>query len=122
MIKRELAIVTGKRKSEIELSCGDLVWIIAPNFAKAHDQYCFFKNTIFADFVELEHIDGTNMLVPLNMIGGLEVVARKDTRQYEILVDLFLQNNNLNKRIEQIEKNFAQLLCKQKNKGKYPIF
>jgi|SRR3989344_7095555 len=116
MIKREFAVLTGERRGEVELSGGDLIWVVAPKFPDIHDHFCFLKNIVQEEdvvFVELENIDGANVKVRLNMVGGLEVVARKDTRQYEVLVDALLKNYHLNNRLERIKKNFAQLLCEE---------
>lgn len=111
--ERKFVILSGKRRDE-EISGGDLVWVIAPHTKDIHDRFYFFKNIISQgniDVVELEYIDGMDVGVPMKTISGLEIIAHKGTRQYEVLVAALLQNHHLKIRIKKIEQNFTQLLC-----------
>ena len=117
-------MLTGKRNPEVELSGSDLVWVIAPQHPEVNKHYCFFKNITSrgnelseteSDLeLELEYVDGMDVKIPLNMVGGLEVIARKDTRQYEVLVEKLLENKHLKTRLEKIENNFNTMLCVDK--------
>src|SRR3989344_6704492 len=109
MQKREFAIITGERKTEIEFSGADLVWVISPEHPEINKHFCFFKNVISkenTDFIEFELVDGTNVKLLFKRVAGLEIIARKDTRQYDVLVETLLQINYLKTRVEKIEKNF----------------
>lgn len=43
LIPRQFAIITGKRRGEVEVSGGDLVWIVAASFPEIHSSFCFLK-------------------------------------------------------------------------------
>lgn len=116
MKKVEFAIFTGKCVKGVEIFDGDLVFVNAQVFPSIHYYFCFFQNIICqenVDYVELKHIDGMKVRVPLNMISALEIIARKDTRQYEILIEVLTQNCILRNKLNRIKKNFAQLLCEE---------
>ena len=113
MLRREFAVIGGKRRNEIELSGGDLVWVVFPESPEINQSFCFLKNIIFeenTDFIELELVDGTDVKIPLKRLAGLEVVAHKDTRQYDLLAETLFENHSLKTRLKKIEKNFSTLL------------
>lgn len=110
---RELAILSFNRRKEVELSAGDFVWVLAKNtYPDLHDSFCFFEKEDEWSITFKELTSSNVVVCEINKLSLVEVIARIGTRQYEILVDIFLQNVSFKKRIEQIEKNFAQLLCK----------
>lgn len=112
-IKREFAVVAGKIKEGVVLEKVDLVRIIAPNAPDIDGKICFFEGFLTDDVIELDTIGPlSRRLVSLKIVGCVEIIAKKNTIQHEIFAELLNQNYNLQARINQIEKNFAELLCK----------
>lgn len=109
---RELAVLVFNRRKEIELSAEDLVWILAPNRNhRLHDQFCFFMKEDESLMTFKEFINGNEVCCEINKLSLVEVIARRETRQYEILVDLLLQNSNLKSKIAKIQKNVKEIFC-----------
>lgn len=108
---RQFAIITGKRRGEIEVNGGDLVWVVVASFPEIHKSFCFFKNFVSSgeeSFVELEQIDGMDLKIPEKMFGGLEVVAKNGTREYEVLTDTILENIRLKSWIKKLKKHLSE--------------
>lgn len=108
----EFAVVLGKRKEGVNIEEDDLVLVTAKKFPIIHEKVCFFARFLIENVIEFNIIGYGFKLFSLPEICGVEIVARKKTRQHEILTEVLLQKHNLQKRIDQIDKNFAELLCK----------
>ncbi len=110
-VKREFAIYLGKKKDEIEISEGDLVQIYAVNLPNIHNHIILFQGFSDNQYVKFKYFGGETDLFPVNMISQMEIIARNNTRQCEILMDIILQNLNLKKKIEKIQKNAKEIFC-----------
>lgn len=58
--------------------------------------------------MELEQIDGMDVKIPEKMVGGLEVIVKNGTREYEVLVDTILENTRLKSWIKKLKKHLSE--------------
>lgn len=113
-MKREFAVVAGKRKEEVVVENDDLVLVTAPNFSTIHEKIVFFKGFLSDEIVDFQTFDDKHLKsISLRVVGCIEIIARYGTIQHEILLEALLQNRNLKSKLNQIKKNFAELLCEE---------
>src|SRR3989344_3692983 len=102
IVPREFAVLMRQRKAEVEMWEDDLVLIYSPNtYPTVHEQFCFFTKEN-EEGLEFRKLNEEKVVCDLLNLSFVEVIARKGSRQHEILVDTLSQKANLERKVETI--------------------